>query len=29
MSEYAASIGEAPQISGKQELYEVIHTEYC
>ena len=29
MSEYAASIGEAPIISGKQELYEIIHTEYC
>ena len=29
MSDYAFSIGDAPVVSGKQELYEIIHTEYC
>jgi len=29
VSEYAETVGEAPVISGKQELYEIIHTEYC
>ena len=29
MDRYAETVGEAPVISGKQELYEIIHTEYC
>ena len=29
LADYAATIGDAPIVSGKQELYEIIHTEYC
>jgi xylose isomerase len=28
LADYATTIGDAPIISGKQELYEIIHTEY-
>ena len=28
MAGYATTVGDAPIVSGKQELYEIIHTEY-